>query len=383
MKKIFTLIAMALMAVGANAESWRPAETAPAAGSAIIKGDLLKVNTVFETTCGKILDEGGAPAPVTFAGNTFETDMQIRVDKAPSADTPTGTEKEGSSPLVIVAKKNVDLTIYYRRQAESGTTGDYSENGGKDMKLIDQANPSSAIASASYEASDIDGSYGNVVRTYKLEEGKTYTLWARGTTGRLYGMDFVEGSGAGGGGGEVTGSEFLVTFNGKDEQPNGNYFSFGTGDNKHNFNNKFTDASWNGIDFTSGLKMEGSTLIQWTSTETATVTVVQSTWSEKGFYMDDVFYDPATAASGTGCRIYTIEGVAAGEHKITRTNSAAENAGESGMFAVQVTYTGGTGINSIHFNNVQNDAIYNLAGQKVNSGFKGIAIVNGKKVVLK
>ena len=55
MKKIFTLIAMALMAVGANAESWRPAEEAPAAGSAIIKGDLLKVNTVFETTCGKII----------------------------------------------------------------------------------------------------------------------------------------------------------------------------------------------------------------------------------------------------------------------------------------------------------------------------------------
>ena len=381
MKKIFTLIAMALMAVGANADSWRPAEEAPAAGSAIIKGDLLKVNTVFDTTCGKILDEGGSPAPVTFAGNTFETFMQIRVDAAPNADNPTGTDKGGSTPLVILAKKNVDLTVYYRRQAVDGA---YPENDGKDLKLIDQANASSVINAASYEASDIDGSYGNVVKTYNLEEGKTYTLWARGTTGRLYGLDFVEGTGAGGGGGEITGSEFLVTFNGKDEQSNGNYFSFGTGDNKHNFNSKFTDASWNGIEFTSGLKMEGSTLIQWTATETATVTVVQSTWSEKGFYMDNVFYDPATAASGTGCRIYTIEGVAAGEHKITRTDGGEGNAGESGMFAVQVTYTGGsTAINSIHFNNVQNGAIYNLAGQKVNSGFKGIAIVNGKKVVLK
>ena len=120
MKKIFTLIAMALMAIGANAESWRPAEEAPAAGSAIIKGDLLKVNTEFATTCDKIKDEGGALAPVTFAGNTFETYMQIRVDKAPTADIPAGTEKEGSTPLVIVAKKNVDLTVYYRRQAVDG-----------------------------------------------------------------------------------------------------------------------------------------------------------------------------------------------------------------------------------------------------------------------
>ena len=371
---------MALMAIGANAESWRPAEEAPAAGSAIIKGDLLKVNTEFATTCDKIKDEGGALAPVTFAGNTFETYMQIRVDKAPTADIPTGTEKEGSTPLVIVAKKNVDLTVYYRRQAVDGA---YVENDGKDMKLIDQANASAVIEAASFKAEDIDGSYGNAVKVYNLEEGKTYTLWARGTTGRLYGLDFVEGSGAGGGGGEITGSEFLVTFNGKDDQPNGNYFSFGTGDNKHNFNSKFTDASWNGIDFTSGLKMEGSTLIQWTSTQAATVTVVQSTWSEKGFYMDNVFYDPATAASGTGCRIYTIEGVAAGEHKITRTDGGEGNAGESGIFAVQVTYTGGTGINSIHFNDVQNAPVYNLAGQKVAEGYKGVVIMNGRKMIQK
>ena len=137
MKKIFTLIAMAVIAIGASAQTeWRPSEEAPAAGSSIIKGDLLKVSTVFETTCGKIMDEGGEPAPVTFGGKTFETYMQIRVDKAPTADIPTGTEKDGSTPLVITAKKNVDLTIYYRRQAADGA---YNENDGKDMKLIDQS----------------------------------------------------------------------------------------------------------------------------------------------------------------------------------------------------------------------------------------------------
>jgi hypothetical protein len=133
MKKIFTLIAMALMAVGASAQSsWVAPESAPAAGMSIIKDDLMKVETVFETTCGKILDESNQPAPVTFAGKTFETYMQIRVDAAPTNDAPTGTEKSGSTPLVITAKKNVDLTIYYRRQAVDGA---YSENDGKDIKL--------------------------------------------------------------------------------------------------------------------------------------------------------------------------------------------------------------------------------------------------------
>jgi len=182
----------------------------------------------------------------------------------------------------------------------------------------------------------------------------------------------------------VNAQTFLVTFNGADAQTPEGYFSFGDKDtNKHNFNSKFTDASWNSIDFTSGLKMEGSTLIQWTSTETATVTIVQSTWSDKGFYLDDVFYDFTTATSGTGCRIYTIEGIAAGEHKITRINSANENAGESGIFAVQVVYGGSTGINSIHFSNAQNDTIYNLSGQQVDKSFKGVVIKNGKKMIQK
>lgn len=381
MKKFFTLIAMALMAVSANAQEWRPTTEAPAAGVSIIKGDLLKVNTVFETTCGAIQDEGGNADPQTFAGKTFETYIQIRVDAAPTAATPTGTDKGGSTPLVITAKKNVDLTIYYRRQNVDGAA---VENDGKDIKLIDQAAPSTLISAASFEAFDINGDYSNAKKVFKLEEGKTYTLWARGTTARLYGIDYVEGTGGGSGegGGDVTATEFTVTFNGKDDQTIANYFSFGTDENKHNFNSKFTDASWNDIDFTSGLKMEGSTLIAWNSTAPATVTVVQSTWSEKGFYLDDVFQDPANTTAGTGCRIYTIENVPAGEHKITRS-SGEENAGESGLFAVVVKYNGSTNIQNIQVANTENAPVYNLSGQMVDKSYKGVVIQNGRKMIQK
>ena len=212
MKKIFTLIAMAAMALGASAQTeWRPSEEAPAAGSSIIKDDLLKVATVFETTCSKLKDEVGNLTPVTYGGKTFETYMQIRVDAAPTADNPTGTDKGGSTPLVITAKKNVDLTVYYRRQAANDA---YAENDGKDMKLIDQSKPSAAIAAVTYETFDIDGAYANAIKVFKLEEGKVYTLWARGTTGRLYGLDYVEGTGAGGGGGEAGDGTFMISFDG-------------------------------------------------------------------------------------------------------------------------------------------------------------------------
>ena len=43
----------------------------------------------------------------------------------------------------------------------------------------------------------------------------------------------------------------------------------------------------------------------------------------------------------------------------------------------------GTGIKEIKTNKVAQNAIYNLAGQKVDANYKGIVIMNGKKVILK
>ena len=52
--------------------------------------------------------------------------------------------------------------------------------------------------------------------------------------------------------------------------------------------------------------------------------------------------------------------------------------------SIEITPAGTAGIQNVKAEKAANDGvIYNLAGQKVNSGFKGIAIMNGKKVVLK
>ena len=391
---------MAAMALGVNAQTeWRPSEEAPAAGSSIIKGDLLKVSTVFETTCGKIMDEGGEPAPVTFGGKTFQTYMQIRVDAAPTADNPTGTDKGGSTPLVITAKKNVDLTVYYRRQAANDA---YAENDGKDMKLIDQSKPSAAIAAATYESFDIDGSYANAIKVFKLEEGKVYTLWARGTTGRLYGLDYAEGTGAGGGGGEAGDGTFMISFDGmsaanKLEFSNGFTLqitgnetkTIGNGKNL-NINGtdyqsmKVSNGAQNTLTLPAGKVAKDITFYSYVNKDAATDR--DSYWKE----VAGVNYDATTSGGLFQCfntdlsnpdkRTYDF-----GENRLNAITFT--NTGEQCCYVIEITIAAGEVVSGIE--NVKaavvdlNAPAYNLAGQKVSENYKGVVIKNGQKMIQK
>ena len=172
-----------------------------------------------------------------------------------------------------------------------------------------------------------------------------------------------------------------VTFNNSDTQSEEGYFTFGDSSNKHNFNNKFT-GTYNGITFTYGLKMEGSTLVQFTTTApSSTVIIVQSTWSANTIKFDGTEQDVSLATTptgSTGVRVYTITGVGAGTHKITR------GSGESGLFYVEVQEETTTGISAPKTKTTQDDGItYNLAGQRVSSSYKGIVIRNGRKYIQK
>ena len=172
---------------------------------------------------------------------------------------------------------------------------------------------------------------------------------------------------------------YTVKFNGDDVQSQNGFFSFGDSNNKHNFNTKFT-GTYNGITFTQGLKMEGTTLVQFTTTAlSSTVIIVQSTWSANTLKFDGTELDVTTAATpdgSEGVRVYTITGVGAGTHSITRGN------GESGIFYVEVRETSTTGICAVKTKADGTDyPVYNLRGQRVSSSYKGIVIKNGKKYI--
>ena len=101
---------------------------------------------------------------------------------------------------------------------------------------------------------------------------------------------------------------------------------------KWNWNSKFNGAVYDDISFSQGLKMEGATAIDFSTEFVSTVTIVQSTWSDKTIKLDGVELAVADAEAGTGCRIYTVADVEAGDHTISR------GSGESGLFYVKVEW---------------------------------------------
>lgn len=99
------------------------------------------------------------------------------------------------------------------------------------------------------------------------------------------------------------------------------------------YNAKFKDASYGGVDYVSGLKLDSKGKVSFTTPEgvTATVTIVQSTWSDKAIKFDGNDLAVADATAGTGYRVYTFT-VEGGEHSI------GKGSGESGIFFVKVEY---------------------------------------------
>ena len=111
--------------------------------------------------------------------------------------------------------------------------------------------------------------------------------------------------------------------------PDGFFKSVGE---KWSWNNKFNGAEYDGMSFSQGLKMESSTKIGFTTDYVSTVTIVQSTWSSNTIKLDDAELALSDAETGTGCRIYTLTDVVAGDHVISR------GSGESGLFYIKVEW---------------------------------------------
>ena len=154
-----------------------------------------------------------------------------------------------------------------------------------------------------------------------------------------------------------------MSFNGSDIENPAGFFTY---DGKHNFNSKFA-GTYNGMTFVSGLKMEGTTNVSFTTEAVGTVTIVQSTWSDYTIKLDGTELDlqsATTPAGSTGVRVYQ-QAIAAGSHSVTRGN------GESGLFYIEVKTGGGSTSINAPKNMVLSRRFYNLQGQlieKPNSG---------------
>ena len=186
---------------------------------------------------------------------------------------------------------------------------------------------------------------------------------------------------------------FTLTLNGSEVSSPEGFFTHDT-EGKFSFGTKFTGAEYDGISFTSGLKMESSTKVMFTTTKVSTVTIVQSDWQSsdvahgtpKDIKFDGTALSVEGATAGTGCKIYTIENVVAGDHNITR------GSGESGLFYVKVVYaedpapTGGETSYTIKFKDSETSADgsaeKNTISDLISDGAEYVSSVNASKVYL-
>ena len=168
-----------------NHPTWSAPSEAPAAGTAIVDNDLATIETVFATTAKKDAK--------TFGDFSFSNYIQVRVKDDPTADEPTGTDNGGSTPLVVTAKKNIDVTFFFRRQ--KGTNG-YEIDDNKDLLCYGQNESAYEVVEENI-FSGADEDYAYVSKTWKLVEGGVYTIYRRGSTMNLYGIDIVETPSAG------------------------------------------------------------------------------------------------------------------------------------------------------------------------------------------
>ncbi len=194
MKKTITLMMTLMVAICANASIWKAnADTPVAAGSQLVDDDLLTATIPFKTTLGNVKK--------TIASESFTNYIQVRTDKDPTADTPTGTEKSGSSSIVVDVKKDVTVTVYYRRQSvEKDGERSFNSNDGKDLKIFDQNANYAVLDGEMSILEEVQNAetgvveYGFGTKTYTLTAGRKYTITARGTTIYFFGFKYEESS---------------------------------------------------------------------------------------------------------------------------------------------------------------------------------------------
>lgn len=384
MKKIFTLIAMATMALGANAQDWNAsnADQLPN-GTTILNNDFVKIVTAVQDTEAALLkDATDNPDPKTFGGYTFTKYVNIRIDEAPAESNDwVGTAYGDATPLgislVVTVKKHTDLTLYY-------THGD-----GKALSCYDQTDKvNTGIAETA-----VEGLNKYYTGTFKFIAGHTYTIFAKGGTTGLNGITTAAGT-------YVEPTTTLYTYN--NEDANLTTYKDGaklqmTGNTGKNFG-KGANITVNGTAYAS-LKNSNGVQITFTAAPNEKIyrmifyaipnkdTEAPKFQEFNGIKLTDPI-EITTVKDGTK-PTQTIMCVN-GASSVTFTyggkqvNFVFEVDYNESAYDAQYEPVGTSGISTIKNETINlNAPMFNLAGQKVAEGYKGVVIQNGVKRIQK
>ena len=181
MKNFFTLIAAAMVAVAANAQLWKVTADELTDGATIVSNSFADIKVANATVTPKHHEnESGEENSQEIAGESFAYDFNLRVTDAPSATSPTGTAYGDAVAVVVEAKKNVDVALYYK----VGAT--------KSLDCYDQTK--NEAVGLQQDADNPGDEYLFCKGVAQLQAGHTYTFWSRGGTTNVFGIETAEGT---------------------------------------------------------------------------------------------------------------------------------------------------------------------------------------------
>jgi len=381
MKKILLFAAAFMAAVSVNAQDWNATNSgALPVGTVLLDNEYATVKTaVQESATALIKDESDNNDPKTYAGYTFTKYVNIRVDAAPAADnnwegTAYGDATPAGISLIVTAKKNTDMTLYYKHGS------------GKAVSCYDQtAKEDVAIAETA-----VDGLDSYYTGTYKFIGGHTYTIYAKGGTTGLNGFSTAEGT-------YVEPQNKVYCYS-----ANTNSVTYGDGATMQISGNTSKNFSKGG----ANIIVDGATYSSIKNSNGAQMTFTAATG--KKIYRMTFYAVPNT--DGDAPKFQEFNGTKLDIAVTTKKDGAnatqtimcingAESVtftygGKQVNFVVDVDYAESaydsqydpsvsTAISTVKAAAENNGETFNLAGQKVNAAFKGIVIKNGKKMMVK
>ena len=381
MKKIFTLLSMALFAVGANAQDWNATSaTSLPNGTTILNNDFVKILTaVQDTEAALIKDASENPDPKTYGGYTFTKYVNIRVTDAPAESNGwEGTAYDDATPkgisLIVTAKQNTDVTLYYKHGS------------GKAVSCYDQT-AKEAVAIAETAVSGVTDYYTGV---YQFIKDHKYTIYATGGTTGLNGISTATGTYV-----EPTGKVYS-------HAGNTNSVTYGdgatmqiTGNTSKNYGKggsiTVNGSSYDGIKNSNGAQ---NTFTAATGKQIYRMTFYAIPNSDgdapKFQEFNGVTMNVPVTTTKDGTNPTKTIMCVNGATSVTFTYG-----GKQVNFVVDVDYSStsydpsldpssGTGISNVKKAAETTDGvIYNLAGQKVDASYKGVVIKNGHKAIQK
>jgi hypothetical protein len=401
MKKIFTLIAMALMAVGANAQtviySWESPD-----GTAVESGG--KAEYV----------NGDGDSRVNYKNTANEKDYYTICLNGKKANIGDATASNNAGKIVITLEQElaaddvIAITAYLNKNESKETNAYILFKDGVDVE-------SPTFADAENIGEGMNGAIGT--KSVAIPAGavgcKTITMTRgskAGTNLFITKLQIIRGGEVSGGetGGEQSGSEYANSWNFSETGWTAGDITTNTTINGLTLTSTGSDSKWTidgsnksveGVSYSQRLKSGGTggfseageekRTMKFDVTGDCTIYIDCCSASSSEERSINIYTKAYTKESTEADIAKTIPAVAGNPVRQTysytgsATTITIQPAGGSNFYGIFVK-SGATGITKTVFNaNDVNAPAYNLAGQKVDKSYKGVVIQNGKKMIQK